>query len=65
MTKPYLAFALQTAAHGCRNRDDIKVNLDHVSKQIDGAMKTEAKKSMWKGLKVWWRNCHWFPHWVL
>ena len=38
MTKPYLAFALQTAAHGCRNRDDIKVNLDHVSKQIDGAM---------------------------
>ena len=38
MTKPYLAFALQTASHGCRNRSDIQVNLDHVCKQIDGAM---------------------------
>ncbi len=38
MIKPYLAFALQTACHGCRNREDIQVNLDHVCKQIDGAM---------------------------
>ncbi len=38
MIKPYLAFALQTACHGCRSREDIQVNLDHVCKQIDGAM---------------------------
>ena len=38
MIKPYLAFALQTACHGCRNREDIQVNLEHVCRQIDGAM---------------------------